>query len=116
RHKHETIRPPERPEDYQTQNPPRFNHRTIHVPHQLTPQAQQPAQKQNNNRQAMVALLEEQNGFDEIINDLERKFSTDDVETRDGLTRHWMNYNCEGFPLIATRTKLTQMQSDVVNT
>ncbi len=114
--KDEIIGSLERPEDYETQDQSGFTDRMFFVADKLTPEGEEFVEKVDNYRQSMVALLEEHNGFDEIINDLERKFSTDDVETRDGLTRHWMNYNFEGFPLIATRTKLTQMQSDVVNT
>src|SRR5699024_1599736 len=107
----------EYPDDYESQDQPGFTDRMFFVSGNLTNQGQEFVDEVDKYRENMVALLEKQeNGFDEIIADIDRKFSTEDVETRDGLIRHWLNYNFEGFPLIATRTKLTQMQSDVVNT
>jgi len=45
------------------------------------------------------------------------RFSTGDangkVEKRDGTKQDWINYHYEGFPLIASLTKLTALQSDI---
>lgn len=51
-----------------------------------------------------------------VADDVVKTFSTDDVKGRDKVTKKWLNYNFEGFPLVATLTKLTQMQSDVKTT
>ena len=51
---------------------------------------------------------------------VETRFKTGDangkVETRDGTKQDWLNYQYEGFPLIASLTKLTALQSDVKST
>jgi len=43
-------------------------------------------------------------------------FSTSEVENRDGKMIEWLNYNYEGFPLVASLTKLTQIQADIKTT
>ena len=43
-------------------------------------------------------------------------FSTAEVENRDGKKVEWLNYNYEGFPLVASLTKLTQIQADIKTT
>ncbi|TCP28500.1 protein involved in gliding motility GldM [Tenacibaculum skagerrakense] len=44
---------------------------------------------------------------------VESRFDTNPVKNREGLQLNWLNYNYEGFPLIASLTKLTQIQADV---
>ena len=48
-----------------------------------------------------------------IIDDVNKKFNTDPVENRDGIE---VEYNYKHFPLIASVTKLTSLQSDVKTT
>ncbi len=52
-------------------------------------------------------------GIDDIKSSIDRNFSTDQVANRDGVKQDWLRYNYEGFPLIASLTKLTQIQADV---
>ncbi|RLD29562.1 MAG: gliding motility protein GldM, partial [Bacteroidetes bacterium] len=40
-------------------------------------------------------------------------FSTAPVERRDKKKIDWLNYNYEGFPLIASKTKITSLQNDI---
>ena len=51
---------------------------------------------------------------------VESRFETGDakgkVEKRDGTKQDWINYHYEGFPLIASLTKLTALQSDIKTT
>jgi len=42
-----------------------------------------------------------------------KRFSTDNVTNKDGVKLNWLNYNYEGFPLVASLTKLTQIQADI---
>ncbi|MEW7277854.1 gliding motility protein GldM [Aquimarina sp. 2201CG1-2-11] len=51
-----------------------------------------------------------------VADDVVKTFSTDDVKDRSGVTKKWLNYNFEGYPMVATLTKLTQMQTDVKTT
>ena len=48
------------------------------------------------------------------INKIEKRFATNPVKSKNaGATLPWIDYNYKGFPLIATVTKLTQLQADV---
>jgi len=49
----------------------------------------------------------------DIQEDIREKFATEDVKDSEGITMSWMDYHFKGFPLIASLTKLTQMQADV---
>ncbi len=51
-----------------------------------------------------------------VADDVVKTFSTEDVVDRSGVKKGWLNYNFEGFPLVASVTKLTQMQADVKTT
>jgi len=42
-------------------------------------------------------------------------FSTDNQTDREGVTKKWLNYHFEGFPLVASLTKLTKLQVDIKN-
>ncbi len=67
----------------------------------------------NKYREEVLAVLGEDPRYDAIIADVKRKFNADPVTRRDGVTEPWINYNYEGFPLIASKTKMTQLQNDV---
>jgi gliding motility-associated protein GldM len=54
--------------------------------------------------------------YPNIKNAIRSNFSTSEVENRDGKMIEWLNYNYEGFPLVASLTKLTQIQADIKTT
>ena len=68
----------------------------------------------NKYRTQMVAAIGED--YPEIKDYVEKNFSTGQVEDRDGLKIDWMNYNFERVPMVASLTKLTQMQADIKTT
>ena len=48
------------------------------------------------------------------INKIENRFATNPIKSKEaGATLPWIDYHYKGFPLIATVTKLTQLQADV---
>lgn len=49
----------------------------------------------------------------DIQSDINKKFSTEPVKTNEGITKPWINYHYEGFPMVASLTNVTQMQADV---
>ena len=55
-------------------------------------------------------------GLDDIKKSIDENFNTVDVTNRDGKKVDWLRYNYEGFPLVASLTKLTQFQADVKTT
>jgi gliding motility-associated protein GldM len=55
-------------------------------------------------------------GERELADVVSERFKTDDVKDKEGVKKSWLSYNYEGFPLIASLTKMTQIQSDVKTT
>lgn len=66
-------------------------------------------------RDGVVAILNDTPGMNNIAEDVKKKFETEDVKRGAG-TVHWLSHNFQGFPLIASVTKMTQMQADVKTT
>ncbi|MEC4116932.1 type IX secretion system motor protein PorM/GldM [Myroides phaeus] len=50
--------------------------------------------------------------FQPIVIDLDNRFDINDVKDSQGITKPYLNYNFQGFPAIATLTKLSTMQND----
>ncbi|WP_029033186.1 gliding motility protein GldM [Salinimicrobium terrae] len=61
-------------------------------------------------REGVVNVIGEE--YPDIAAEVRREFSTEPVVDGEGVERPWLSYNFEGFPLIASITKLTQMQGD----
>ncbi len=65
--------------------------------------------KMDDFRNTAVDLLGER----DIASVVKSRFNTSPVKNKEGLQLNWLNYHYEGFPLIASLTKLTQIQADV---
>lgn len=82
-----------------------------------TDEGQEFVDKINNYRETVIELLGD--NFNEIKSSVAGRFSTGEdgkVENRQGQEMDWLNYNFEGFPLVASLTKITQIQSDIKTT
>lgn len=55
-------------------------------------------------------------GYPAITEGIEKDFSTAEVKNKDGIKVDWLDYHYKGFPLVASLTKLTQMQADIKKT
>jgi gliding motility-associated protein GldM len=55
-------------------------------------------------------------GSESIKKDVETRFSTNKVANREGKEIFWLDYNYKGFPLVASITKMTQIQADIKTT
>lgn len=49
----------------------------------------------------------------EVAEVIATRFNTNDVTDNSGVKKSWLEYNYQGFPLIASLTKLTQVQADI---
>jgi len=67
----------------------------------------------NNYRTNVVAALGSE--YKNIANTIANLFNTDDQTNREGISKKWLNYHFEEFPLVASLTKLTQIQVDIKN-
>ena len=54
--------------------------------------------------------------YPEIAKDVMSKFATDPQTNRDGKKIPWLEYNFKSFPLVASLTKMTQLQADIKTT
>lgn len=66
-------------------------------------------------REGVVKVLASNPDMKSIADDVKKKFATDDVKRGAG-TVSWLDHNYKGFPLVASLTKMTQLQADVKNT
>ena len=80
----------------------------------LKPEGQEFLEKITTFREGIVAVLGETNPS--IAKDVSKKFATDEVTNRDGIKVDWLDYHYKGFPLVASLTKMTQLQADVKTT
>lgn len=65
-------------------------------------------------RDGVAAILADEKGMESVIKDVQTKFNT---ENTDGIgTQSWLDRNYKGFPLVASLTKMTQLQSDIKTT
>ena len=67
----------------------------------------------NGYRKKLIDVLGEDSKFTPIIS---KRFNTDAVNRGGKKTEKWLNARYEGFPLVASLTNLTQMQTDIKNT
>jgi gliding motility-associated protein GldM len=54
--------------------------------------------------------------YPSIAKDVKEKFATEPVKNRDGNVIQWLDYHYKGFPLVASLTKMTQLQADIKGT
>ncbi len=73
----------------------------------------------NTYREGVINALPE-GEFESLKSAVRTRFATGDedgkVEKRDGTRQDWINYHYEGFPLVASLTKMTQLQADIKTT
>jgi gliding motility-associated protein GldM len=80
----------------------------------VTPRGEEFVAVIDNYRNEVLAVLGD--SFPEIRNKVAKDFSTEEVTNNENVTKPWLMYNYQGFPLIASLTKFTQIQSDVRTT
>ncbi len=105
-------------DDYEVQDKPDFLDRRFFQGDKLKPEGQEFLDAINKYRTDMLAVLNDTavakfQGIDDIKKTIEANFSTAKVERRDGKKIDWLNYNYEGFPLVASKTKMTSLQNDI---
>ena len=64
-------------------------------------------------RDGVSEILKDEKGMESIIKDVQKNFNTDKVTNRDGRKVEWLDYHYKGFPLVASLTKMTQLQADI---
>lgn len=67
-------------------------------------------------REGVAEVLGDEKGMESVIKEVNAKFNTDPVLNRDGVKVDWLDYHYKGFPLVASLTKMTQLQADIKTT
>ncbi len=55
-------------------------------------------------------------GYKAVVDIVKKSFNTDKVKTKDGNKEDYLRYNYEGYPAVASLTKLSTMQSGITRT
>jgi len=108
--------PADKRDDYQTMDKSVTLDEYFFKGGKITPAGQEFVSKVNAYRNGINSELtskESTTDFTDIVKSVNADFSTDKVTDRDGVPVNWLKYNYEGFPMVASLTKLTQMESDV---
>ncbi|WP_445734557.1 type IX secretion system motor protein PorM/GldM [Mariniflexile sp.] len=66
-------------------------------------------------REGVIKILGGEKGMETVVKDVKEKFNTDPVKRGAG-TVQWLDHNYKGFPLVASLTKMTQIQADIKTT
>ena len=66
-------------------------------------------------RDGVAKILAGENGMETVVKDVQEKFNTDPVKRGAGTVK-WLEHNYKGFPLVASLTKMTQIQADIKTT
>ncbi|WP_299129823.1 gliding motility protein GldM [uncultured Winogradskyella sp.] len=64
-------------------------------------------------KKSILAVLSKDESYRGTADDFKKTFNTDKVTNKDGKKIDWLDYHFQGFPAIASYTKLTAMQNDV---
>jgi gliding motility-associated protein GldM len=98
-------------DNFEVQDQPDFLDTKFFQGDKLKPGGKEFLSEMNDYRIGMLSLFGEQ--YPALGVSIENDFSTEPILNRDGEKVDWLNYNFEGFPLIASLTKLTQLQTDI---
>jgi len=103
------------PEEYESMDKGDFLDQLFFKGGKLKPEGEEFKSKIIEFREGVVGLLEGQKGMEDVVKSVKDKFNTDDVKRGAG-TVEWLDHNYKGFPLVASLTKITQLQSDIKTT
>ena len=104
------------PQDYEIMDKGDFLDEHFFKGDKLKPEGQQFMDEMTKFREGVVAVLKSNPDLASIADDVEKKFSTEQVINRDNNKIDWLDYHYKGFPLVASLTKMTQLQADVKTT
>ena len=107
------------PEDYEVMDKNDHFNNLFFTGENLKEEGQRFVDNINKYRTEMLAILSDTTvakkvaGVDEIKKSIEEDFATGQVTKGDGTKQNYLNYNYEGYPLIASLTKMTTIQNDI---
>ena len=106
----------EDPKDYEIMDKGDFLDQLFFKGDNLKPEGQEFLDKIAAFKTGVTKALASNPDMKSISDDVQTKFATNEVTNRDGNKVDWLDYHYKGFPLVASLTKLTQLQADVKTT
>ncbi|AJR03354.1 type IX secretion system motor protein PorM/GldM [Siansivirga zeaxanthinifaciens] len=106
----------ENPKDYEVMDKGDYLDQNFFKGAQIKPEGQEFLAKIAAFREGVAKILANEKGMKGIVEDVKDNFNTEPVTNRDGIKVDWLDYHYKGFPLVASLTKLTQIQSDIKTT
>jgi len=104
----------EDPTDYEIMDKGDFLDKHWFKGDKLKPEGQEFVDQMKTFREGIQSVIGKD--YPSIAADVQKKFSTGDVTNRDNNTIPWLDYHYKGFPLVASLTKMTQLQADLKTT
>jgi gliding motility-associated protein GldM len=104
------------PQDYEIMDTGDYLDEHFFIGDKLKPEGQEFLDHISKFRVGVTEILAESPQFASITEDVQSKFKTDPVKNRDGNTVDWLDYHYKGYPLVASLTKMTQLQADIKTT
>lgn len=101
------------PKDYEVMDKGDFLDNNFFKGDKLKPEGQEFMNQIATFRDGVVAVIGDT--YPDIADDVKEKFATNEVKRAAG-TVGWLDHNYKGFPLVASLTKMTQLQADVKTT
>ena len=104
------------PQDYEIMDKGDYLDENFFIGDKLKPEGQEFLDHISKFRDGVTQVLAKSPQFSSISDDVQRKFTTEPVKNRDGQTVKWLEYHYKGYPLVASLTKMTQLQADIKTT
>jgi gliding motility-associated protein GldM len=101
------------PFDYEVQDKADFLDQRFFIGDNLKPEGQEFLDNINGFKSGIAKVLGNDPKYKDVISSVNQSFNTDPVKRRDGIEVSWMDYHYKGFPMVASMTKLTQLQADI---
>ncbi len=104
------------PTDYEIMDKGDYLDQNFFKGDQLKSEGQEFLDHINEFREGVATLLEGEKGMEDVVKEVKDKFNTEPEVNRDGIKVDWLDYHYKGFPLVASLTKMTQLQADIKTT
>ncbi len=114
--KTEMMKTVEDPKDYEIQDKADFLDEKFFIGDKLKPAGQEFLNKIKGYKDGLAKVLGKDARFAGVLASANSSFSTEPVKNRDGKSVDWLDYHYKGFPMVASMTKLSALQSDIRKT
>ncbi|MFB9055874.1 gliding motility protein GldM [Mariniflexile ostreae] len=106
----------ENPRDYEIMDTGDYLDNNFFKGSKLKPEGEEFLNQINTFKNGVAEILSDEKGMQNVVKDVKKKFGTEPEVNRDGVKIDWLDYHYKGFPLVASLTKMTQLQSDIKTT